>query len=48
MGKLIGLVAGVVIGAILAGAAVTGVVSSSTAAPKKNPASAPIIPYGKR
>jgi hypothetical protein len=48
VGKLIGLVAGVVIAAILAGAAVTGVVSSNTAAPKKNPASGPVIPYGQR
>lgn len=48
MGKLIGLVAGIVVGAVLAGAAVTGVVSSNTAAPKHNPASAPIIPYGSR
>jgi len=48
VGKFIGLVAGVVISAVLAGAAVTGVVSSNTAAPKKNPASAPIIPYGQR
>jgi hypothetical protein len=48
VGKLIGLVAGIVIAAVLAGAAVTGVVSSNTAAPKHNPASAPIIPYGAR
>jgi len=48
VGKFIGLVAGVVIAAVLAGAAVTGVVSSNTAAQKKNPASAPIIPYGQR
>jgi len=48
VGKLIGLVASAVIGIILAGAAVTGVVSSNTAAPKHNPASAPIVSYGNR
>jgi len=48
VGKLIGLVGSVVVGAVLAGAAVTGVVSSNTAAPKHNPASAPIVSYGNR
>jgi hypothetical protein len=48
VGKLIGLVGAAVIGAVLAGAAVTGVVSSNTAAPKHNPASAPIVNYGNR
>ncbi|HEU5271570.1 MAG TPA: DUF2613 family protein [Jatrophihabitans sp.] len=48
MGKLIGLVASAIVGAVLAGAAVTGVVSSNTAAPKHNPASAPIVNYGNR
>lgn len=48
MGKLIGLVVSAIIGAVLAGAAVTGVVSSNIAAPKHNPASAPIVNYGNR
>ncbi len=48
MGKIIGLVVSVIIGAVLAGAAVTGVVSSNTQAPKHNPASAPIVNYGNR
>ena len=48
MGKLIGLVASAIIGAVLAGAAVTGVVSSNTAAPKHNPASQSLVNYGNR
>lgn len=48
MGKLIGLVVSGVIGVVLAGVAVTGVVSSNTADPKHNPASAPIVNYGNR
>ncbi len=48
MGKLISAVAAAAIGAVLAGTAVWGVVSSSTAAPKHNPASAPIVNYGNR
>lgn len=49
MGKLISLAVTAVVGAVLAGTAVMGVVSSSTAAPKHNPAnSAPIVSYGNR
>ena len=48
MGKLISLAISAVVGAVLAGTAVAGVVSSSTAAPKHNPASAQIVDYGNR
>lgn len=48
MGKLIGLILSAVIGAVLAGVAVTGVVSSNTAAPKHNPANTQIVSYGNR
>ncbi|MGI8666629.1 MAG: DUF2613 family protein [Jatrophihabitans sp.] len=48
MGKLITLVVSAIIGAALAGTAVVGVVSANTAAPKHNPASAPIVNYGNR
>jgi len=48
VGKIIGLVLSAVVGAVLAGVAVTGVVSSNTAAPQHNPASAPIVNYGNR
>jgi hypothetical protein len=46
--KLLSLVAAGIIGAVLAGVAVAGVVSSSTAAPKTNPASSQIVDYGNR
>lgn len=48
MGKLLSVVVAGIIGALLAGTAVWGVVSASTAAPKHNPASAPIVSYGNR
>ncbi|MEO6704041.1 MAG: DUF2613 family protein [Jatrophihabitantaceae bacterium] len=48
MGKLISLVLSAIVGASLAGFAVKGVISSSTAAPKNNPASAQIVDYGNR
>jgi hypothetical protein len=48
VGKLISLAAAGIIGAVLAGTAVVGVVSSNTAAPKHNPASTSIISYGNR
>lgn len=48
MGKLISLIISAVVGAGLATAAVMGVVSSSTAAPSHNPASAQIVDYGNR
>ncbi|HEX2903786.1 MAG TPA: hypothetical protein VHO01_10070 [Jatrophihabitans sp.] len=48
MGKLIGLVVSAVIGAVLAGVAVTGVVSSNVVAPKHNPANTQIVTYGNR
>jgi hypothetical protein len=48
VGKLIGLIVSAIIGALLAGVAVTGVVSSNIAAPKHNPASAQIVTYGNR
>ena len=48
MGKLISLAITAVVGAVLAGTAVVGVVSSSTAAPKHNPANVQIVDYGNR
>jgi len=48
VGKLLSAAAAVIVGALLAGTAVWGVVSSTTAAPKHNPASAPIVSYGNR
>ncbi|HEV2886666.1 MAG TPA: DUF2613 family protein [Jatrophihabitans sp.] len=48
MGKLVSAVAAGIMGAVLAGTAVWGVVSAATAAPKHNPASAPIVSYGNR
>ena len=48
MGKLISLVVSAILGAALAGVAVAGVISSSTQAPKTNPASAQIVDYGNR
>jgi len=48
VGKLVGLIVSAIVGAALAGVVVTGVVSSNTAAPKHNPASAPIVNYGNR
>lgn len=48
MGKLISLAIASIVGAALAFGAVVGVVSSSTAAPKHNPASAQIVDYGNR
>ena len=48
MAKVISLIISAIIGASLAGVAVAGVVSSSTAAPKTNPASAQIVDYGNR
>jgi len=48
VGKLISVVLAAIVGALLAGTAVTGLVSSATQAPKHNPASAPIVSYGNR
>ncbi len=49
MGKLISAVVAGVIGVVLAGTAVWGVVSSTTAAPKNNPVdTVAVIPYGNR
>jgi Protein of unknown function (DUF2613) len=48
VGKLLSVVGAAIIGALLAGTAVWGVVSATTAAPKHNPASAPIVSYGNR
>jgi hypothetical protein len=48
VGKLIGLAVSGVVGIVLAATAVAGVVSSNVAAPKHNPASAPIVSYGNR
>jgi hypothetical protein len=48
VGKLLSAVTAGIIGALLAGTAVWGVVSSATKAPDKNPASAPIVSYGNR
>jgi hypothetical protein len=48
VGKLVSAVAAGIMGAVLAGTAVWGVVSAATAAPKHNPASAPIVSYGNR
>lgn len=47
MGKLISVAVSGVLGAILAAVAAFGVVSSNTAAPKHNPASAQIVRYGQ-
>ena len=46
MGAWISVIESGVIGAILAAAAAFGVVSSNTAAPSHNPASAQIVDYG--
>jgi hypothetical protein len=46
--KLISLIVSAIVGAALAGLAVAGVVSSTTAAPKTNPASSQIVDYGNR
>jgi len=48
VGKLISAVVAGILGAVLAGTAVWGVVSSATKAPGHNPASAPIVSYGNR
>ena len=48
MVKLVSLIASAIVGALLAGTAVAGVISSSNAAPKTNPASAQIVDYGNR
>jgi Protein of unknown function (DUF2613) len=48
VGKLISMAVAGIVGALLAGTAVWGVVASSTAAPKHNPASAQIVDYGNR
>lgn len=48
MGKLLSLGLSGLVGLLLAGVAVAGVVSSSTQAPKHNPASAQIVDYGNR
>jgi hypothetical protein len=48
VGKLISLVVAAIVGALLAGTAVAGIISSSTAAPNKNPANAQIVDYGNR
>jgi hypothetical protein len=44
--KLISLIAAGVVGVAIAFVAVTGVISSTTAAPHTNPASAPLVNYG--
>jgi hypothetical protein len=46
--KLISLIISAIVGAGLAGVAVAGVVSSTTAAPKTNPANVQIVDYGNR
>ena len=48
MGKLISAAIAGIVGALLAGTAVWGVVSTSTKAPAHNPASAQITTYGNR
>jgi hypothetical protein len=48
VGKLLSLGLSGIVGLVLAGVAVAGVISSSTQAPKHNPASAQIIDYGNR
>jgi hypothetical protein len=49
VGKLISAFVAGVIGVVLAGTAVWGVVSSTTAAPKNNPVdTVAVIPYGNR
>lgn len=49
MGKLISATVAGIVGVLLAGTAVWGVVSSTTAAPKKNPVdTVEVIPYGNR
>jgi hypothetical protein len=48
VGKLLAVAVAGVVGAVLAGTAVWGVVASSTAAPKHNPASAQYASYGNR
>lgn|GEM_PF-4184673 len=48
MGKLLSAVAAGIVGALLAGTAVWGVVSTSTKAPKHNPANVQIVSYGNR
>ena len=49
MGKLISAVIAGVIGTVLAGTAVWGVVSVTTAAPKDNPVdTVAVVPYGNR
>jgi hypothetical protein len=46
--KLLSLIIAAIIGLGLAGAAVAGVVSSNTAAPKTNPASQQLVNYGNK
>jgi uncharacterized protein DUF2613 len=47
MGRIISLIAAVLIGLGLSVAAVAGVVASNTAAPSSNPANnGPLVPYG--
>jgi hypothetical protein len=48
VGKLISIVVSAILGVVLAGTAVWGVVSSTTAAPKHNPAATQIVNYGNR
>jgi len=48
VGKLLAVTIAGIVGAVLAGTAVWGVVASSTAAPRHNPASAQIVSYGNR
>jgi hypothetical protein len=49
VGKLISAVIAGVIGTVLAGTAVWGVVSVTTAAPKDNPVdTVAVVPYGNR
>lgn len=48
MARLLSTLMSAVVGVLLAGAAIYGVVSSQTAAPKHNPASAQIVDYGNR
>lgn len=48
MGKLVSAVIAGVVGVLLAVGAAFAVVSSSTAAPSKNPASENVVQYGDR
>jgi hypothetical protein len=48
MGKVISMILSGLVGVALAGFAAYGVVSSSTAAPSKNPAGAQVVDYGQK